>query len=219
YGLSTDVLGRLVEVISGQSLADFFTERIFKPLKMNDTHFVLPDDKRARFAALYEPSNDGNKVVRTSEGRVVKGALIYSANLPYQATNTYFSGGAGLVSTAGDYARFLQMLLNHGELEGARILKPATVAAMTRDQIGPLPMWIPVHGFRFGFGFGINTAAGNDPKKDAVGTFSWGGAFYTDFWVDPKHEIVGVLMTQLYPSNHIKLRDEFHRLINVALEK
>ena len=83
--------------------------------------------------------------------------MIYAASLPYQGTNGYFSGGAGLVSTAGDYARFLQMLLNHGELEGARILKPETVGAMTHDQIGPLPMWIPVHGFRFGYGFGINT--------------------------------------------------------------
>jgi CubicO group peptidase (beta-lactamase class C family) len=106
YGLSTDVLGRLVEVVSGQSLADFFTERIFKPLKMSDTHFVIPQNKRARLAALYEPTNDGNKIIRTSDGRVVKAALIYSTDLPYQSASAYFSGGAGLVSTAGDYARF-----------------------------------------------------------------------------------------------------------------
>jgi CubicO group peptidase (beta-lactamase class C family) len=87
---------------------------------------------------------------------------------------------------------------------------------MTSDQIGPLPMWIPVHGVRFGYGFGINTQAGAEPKKDHVGTFSWGGAYYTDFWVDPQHGIVGVMMTQLYPSNHMKLRDEFHKLVNEA---
>jgi CubicO group peptidase (beta-lactamase class C family) len=218
YGLSTDVLGRLVEVVSGHSLEDFFAERIFKPLKMSDTQFVLPEAKRARLAALYEPSNEGHKIVRTGEGQVTKGALIYAATSPYLETNRYYSGGAGLVSTASDYARFLQMLLNRGELEGARILKPETVSAMTRDQIGPLPMWIPVHGFRFGYGFGINTSAGADPKHDAVGTFSWGGAYYTDFWVDPKHEVIGVMMTQLYPSNHMKLRDEFHRLVNEAIK-
>jgi len=185
---------------------------------MSDTHFTLPDAKRSRLSALYEPSGDTNKVVRTGDGPTVKGALIYAASLPYQGTNGYFSGGAGLVSTAGDYARFLQMLLDYGELEGSRILQPETVHAMTHDQIGPLPMWIPVHGFRFGYGFGINTLATADPKKDPTGTFSWGGAYYTDFWVDPKHETIGVMMTQLYPSNHMKLRDEFHRLVNEAMK-
>jgi CubicO group peptidase (beta-lactamase class C family) len=218
YGLSTDLLGRLVEVVSGQSLEQFFTDRIFKPLKMSDTHFVLPEAKRARLSALYEPSGDTHKVVRTGDGPTVKEALIYAASLPYQGTTGYFSGGAGLVSTAGDYARFLQMLLNHGELDGVRILKSETVHAMTHDQIGPLPMWIPVHGFRFGYGFGINTLSGADPKKDPVGTFSWGGAYYTDFWVDAKHQTIGVMMTQLYPSNHMKLRDEFHRLVNEAMK-
>jgi CubicO group peptidase (beta-lactamase class C family) len=218
YGLSTDVLGRLVEVVSGRSLEEFFAERIFKPLKMSDTHFALPEAKRGRLAALYEPSGAGNKVVRTGDVPTEKKALIYAASLPYQGANGYYSGGAGLVSTAGDYARFLQMLLNHGELEGARILKPDTVTAMTQDQIGPLPMWIPVHGFRFGYGFGINTVAGADSKKDFVGTFSWGGAYYTDFWVDPKHEVIGIMMTQLYPSTHMKLRDEFHRLVNEAVK-
>jgi CubicO group peptidase (beta-lactamase class C family) len=216
YGLSTDVLGRLVEVVSGQSLEAFFAERIFNPLKMNDTYFVLPEGKRSRLAALYEPGADG-RITRVGDGPTVKGTLIYAASLPYQSTKGYFSGGAGLVSTAGDYARFLQMLLNGGELEGARILKPETVAAMTRDQIGGLPMWIPVHGFRFGFGFGINTNAGNDPKKDADGTYSWGGIYYTDFWVDPKHEVIGVMMTQIFPSDRLKLRDEFHRLVNEAV--
>ena len=141
YGLSTDVLGRLVEVVSGQSLDAFFTERIFHPLKMSDTHFVLPEAKRSRLAALYEPGPDG-KIVRTGDGPTVKGALIYAASLPYQPTKGYYSGGAALVSTAGDYARFLQMLLNGGELDGARILNRETVAAMTRDQIGGLAMWI-----------------------------------------------------------------------------
>ncbi len=217
YGLSTDVLGRLVEVVSGQSLEAFFTERIFNPIKMNDTHFVLPEAKRGRLTALYEPGADG-KIARAGEGPTVKGTLIYSASLPYQGTKGYFSGGAGLVSTAGDYARFLQMLLNGGELEGARILRRETVAAMTRDQIGALPIWIPVHGLRFGYGFGINTLPGTDPKKDPEGTYGWGGIYYTDFWVDRKHELIGVMMTQIYPSDRLKLRDEFHRLVNEAVQ-
>jgi CubicO group peptidase (beta-lactamase class C family) len=216
YGLSTDVIGRLVEVVSGQSLEAFFSERIFSPLKLNDTHFVLPEGKHSRLAALYEPGADG-KITRVGDGPTVKGTLIYAASLPYDGTKGYFSGGAGLVSTAGDYARFLQMLLNGGELEGTRILKPDTVAAMTRDQIGGLPMWIPVHGFHFGLGFGINSSPGTGPNKDAAGTFSWGGIYYTDFWVDPKHEVIGVMMTQIYPSDRLKLRDEFHRLVNEAV--
>ena len=217
YGLSTDVLGRLVQVVSGQSLEEFFAERVFKPLKMSDTHFVLPAAKRARLSALYDAGPEG-KISRAADGPTAKGALIYAASLPYEGANGYYSGGAGLVSTAGDYARFLQMLLNHGELEGTRILRGETVDAMTHDQIGGLPMWIPVHGFRFGYGFGVNTGSGGDATKDPGGTFSWGGAYYTDFWVDPKHEVVGVMMTQLYPSNHLKLREEFHRLVNEAIQ-
>jgi CubicO group peptidase (beta-lactamase class C family) len=217
YGLSTDVLGRLVEVVSGQSLEAFFAERIFKPLRMTDTYFALPDAKRTRLAALYDAGPEG-KISRSAEGPTLKGDLTYAASMPYAGANGYYSGGAGLVSTAGDYARFLQMLLNHGQLDGARILRSETVDGMTHDQIGGLPMWIPVHGFRFGYGFGVNTGSGADVKKDAAGTFSWGGAYYTDFWVDPKHEVIGIMMTQVYPSNHLKLREEFHRLVNEAIQ-
>ena len=145
YGLNTDVLGRLVEVVSGQSLDAFLSERILKPLKMDDTHFVLPEAKRNRLAALYEPGKD-ETIVRTGDGPTVRGPLIYSASFPYRGNNGYFSGGAGLVSTADDYARFLQMLLNRGELDGVRILRPETVDAMTRPQTGNLPIWIGVHG-------------------------------------------------------------------------
>jgi CubicO group peptidase (beta-lactamase class C family) len=216
YGLNTDVLGRLVEVVSGQSLDAFLAERIFRPLKMDDTHFVLPESKRSRLAALYEPGPKGT-IVRTGEGPTVRGACIYSASFPYQGNNGYYSGGAGLVSTAADYARFLQMLLNRGELEGARILRPETVAAMTRDQTEGLPLWIPVHGNSFGYGFGVTTRPANDGKKDPVGTFSWGGIYYTDFWVDPKHEVIGIMLTQIFPSDGLNLRNEFHRMVNESV--
>jgi len=216
YGLSTDVLGRVVEVVSGKSLEAFFSDKIFTPLKMNDTHFVLPDAKRGRMAALYEPGTGGS-ILRTGEGPTTKGALIYSANLPYAGTENYFSGGAGLVSTAGDYARFLQMLLNRGEIDGTRLLRPETVDAMTRDQSGGLSMWIPSHGLGFGYGFGVTTKPDHSGRKDPVGTFGWGGIYYTDFWVDPRHDVIGLMMTQIYPSAELRLRDEFHRLVNESL--
>jgi CubicO group peptidase (beta-lactamase class C family) len=124
-----------------------------------------------------------------------------------------------LLSTAGDYARFLQMLLNRGELDGARVLRPQTVDAMTRNQTEGLPLWIPVHGFAFGYGFGVTTQPDADNKKDPAGTFSWGGIYYTDFWVDPKDEVIGVMMTQVFPSGQLKLRDEFHRLVNESIRR
>jgi CubicO group peptidase (beta-lactamase class C family) len=216
YGLSTDVLGRLVEVVSGKTLAAFFQEKILSPLKMNDTHFVLPESKRGRLAAVYEPDSRGS-IVRTGEGPTIKGALIYSASLPYAGTKDYFSGGAGLVSTASDYARFLQMLLNRGEIDGTRLLRPETVDAMTRDQTGGLSLWIPAHGLGFGYGFGVTTKPDGGVKNDPVGTFGWGGIYYTDFWVDPSHGLIGIMMTQIYPSAGLKLRDEFHRLVNESL--
>jgi CubicO group peptidase (beta-lactamase class C family) len=215
YGLSTDVLGRLVEVVSGQSLDAFFNQRIFTPLNMRDTHFVLPESKRSRLAAVYEPSPN-QTIVRTGDGPTVKGALVYSTNLPYKPTPGYFSGGAGLVSTANDYGRFLQLLLNRGQLGGTRLLRPETVGAMTRDQTG-LPLSIGAHGQGFGYGFGVVTRSNGAKADDSVGTFSWGGIYYTHFWVDPKRELIGILMTQIYPNGHLKLADEFHRLVNEAV--
>jgi CubicO group peptidase (beta-lactamase class C family) len=216
YGLSTDVLGRVIEVVSGKSLDAFFDEKIFTPLKMIDTHFVLPESKRWRLASLYEPRPEGS-IVKTGEGPTVKGALIYSANLPYAGTRDYFSAGAGLVSTASDYARFLQMLLNRGELDATRLLRAETVDAMTEDQTAGLRLWIPVHGFAFGYGFGITKNAEGSATHDPAGSYGWGGIYYTDFWVDPRHQLIGIMMTQIYPSTGLKLRDEFHRVVNESL--
>jgi CubicO group peptidase (beta-lactamase class C family) len=218
YGLNTDVLGRLIEVVSGRSLDAFFGQRILRPLRMTDTYFLLPEAERDRLAALYETGPDG-KIKQAAEGPTVKGALVYSADAAYRQSPGYFSGGAGLLSTAGDYARFLQMMLTRGELDGVRILRPETVDAMTRDQTQGLPLWIPVHGFAFGYGFGVNTQPDAEGKKDPVGTFGWGGIYYTDFWVDPKDEVIGIMMTQIYPSGQLKLRDEFHRLVNESIRR
>lgn len=224
YGLSTDVLGRVVEVVSDQTLDTFFRERIFKPLRMDDTFFVVPGAKRRRLAALYTPGAD-KTIRRVGPGRGEAGALTYSATYPANDGNTYFSGGAGLSSTIGDYARFLQMLLNRGELDGVRLLKPETVGLMTANQIGNLRVTFPNHGDAFGYGFGVLTPRGKTEefRRSAyddvatVGTYSWGGIFNTFFWADPERQMLGILMTQVYPSDHLPLRETFKRLTYEAL--
>jgi CubicO group peptidase (beta-lactamase class C family) len=192
YSLATDVLGRVVEIASGRTLDAFFRARIFGPLMMTDTHFLLPAAKRDRLAAVYHPGA-GGKVERTVGHPVQEGPLVYSATYPTWDEGRYYSGGAGLVSTLGDYARFLQMLLNRGELDGARVLRPETVDRMTSNRIGALaiPDW--GHGDRFGYGFGVVAQRGGAPES--VGTYSWGGLFYTYFWVDPANELIGILLT------------------------
>ncbi|HEV3162416.1 MAG TPA: serine hydrolase domain-containing protein [Isosphaeraceae bacterium] len=214
YGLNTDVLGRVVEVASGKSLDRFLHERIFEPLKMADTAFYITPEQRPKLSALYTVSPE-KTVVRVGEQPVHAGPLTYSASVPYQGPRTYFSGGAGLVSSAGDYARFLLMLLNGGELDSARLLKPETIREMTSNQIGPIVMGFGDHGDRFGLGFGITTQAGHGPA--AVGSYSWGGIYYTFFWVDPKNELVGILLTQVFPTDHLTLRADFQKRVYEAM--
>ncbi|MEX2137950.1 MAG: serine hydrolase domain-containing protein [Pirellulales bacterium] len=226
YGLNTDVLGRVVEVASGQMLDRFFEERIFKPLAMSDTHFQLPPDKRSRLAALYT-TNEDRTIRRVGKERITIGPLVYSSTVPLQEPYRYFSGGAGLVSTASDYVRFCQMLLAGGELDGKRLLKQETVAKMTRNQIGDLTPWIGSHGLQFGYGFGIvppptkqsDADSPAAPKEPATpGTYSWGGIYGTYFFSDPKEQLVGVLMMQVHPNDHITLRQDFQRLVYEAIK-
>ncbi len=197
YGLSTDVLGRVVEVISGQNLESFMRKRIFEPLGMNDTYFDLPGDKTSRLAVVYEHGAD-KRIRRLGEDPVQKGELVYSVTSPVRGQRGYCSGGAGLTSSAADYARFLQMLLNGGQWNGTRILKPETVREMTSNQIGDLKCMSPTD--RFGYGFGIVAGAGKD-QVATVCSYTWGGFYGTSFWVDPEKKLVGVLMTQLVPSS------------------
>jgi CubicO group peptidase (beta-lactamase class C family) len=216
YGLNTDVLGRVVEVASGQTLDEFFAKRIFQPLRMNDTHFVLPEAKRPRLATLYAP-DDAKQIRRVGAGPQQAGAARYSATYPLATGSQYQSGGAGLVSTIGDYARFLQMLANRGQLDGVRLLKPETVDEMTKNQIGDFASF-PVHGDKFGYGFGVVTAAGRDEKEvGSVGSYSWGGIFYTYFLVDPQRELTLIFMTQVFPFEHLTLHGEFKRLTYAAM--
>jgi CubicO group peptidase (beta-lactamase class C family) len=215
YSLSTDVLGRLVEVISGQNLESFMRKRIFEPLGMNDTYFDLPSDKVGRLAAVYEPGPD-KRIRRIGDETVHKGELAYCVTSPYKGQRGYCSGGGGLTSSAADYARFLQMLLNGGKWNGARILKPETVRVMTSNQIGDLKFMMPTS--RFGYGFGIVTGTSKD-EATTVGSYSWGGFFSTGFWVDPEKKLVGVFMTQFSPADHLTLYPEFQKLAYAAIQK
>lgn len=217
YGLNTDVLGRVVEVASGKSLAAFFRERIFTPLQMNDTGFVVPREKRSRLAALYTP-DDRQAIRRAASGRIEVGSLVYSASYPTADNSRYYSGGGGLVSTARDYGRFLQMLLNRGELDGKRLLKPETVDQMTRNQIGDKQIGFTVHGDGFGYGFGVVKGREKPPSPASVGSYSWGGIFNTFFWVDPRRQLIGILMTQLYPFNHLTLWKDFQSRVYEDLD-
>src|SRR5699024_3945945 len=147
YGYSTDILGALIEVISGESLKDFLSKNLFEPLKMNDTHFYLPKNKKDRLAVVYTPSENGIEEARNPGGMVGQGAYVKGPRVSY-------SGGAGLLSTAYDYSRFLQMLLNEGTLDGKRILSRKSVELMTVDHISNIEFpW--TNGTGFGLGFSI----------------------------------------------------------------
>jgi len=194
YGLSTDVLGRVVEVVSGISLDEFFQTRIFAPLSMNDTHFRLPEEKNSRLPAVYMRDDNG-QMRRLFDGKMYLEPLPYSVDFAYNGKSTYLSGGAGLCSTASDYMRFCQMLLNGGQLNGKRLLREETVRAMRSNQIGDLSGLDLGPGEKFGLGFQV---VENVEQKDQqlVGSYSWGGFFGTLFWIVPKEDWILVVMLQ-----------------------
>ncbi len=203
YGFNTDILGRVVEVVSGQSLADFFQERIFSPLKMTDTHFFLPPEKVGRFTPVYGHDPAGRLYLVEPADR----------NDYVAGPRKCYSGGAGLVSTARDYGRFLLALLNGGELEGARILSRKSVELMTSNQVGDK------FGDRgFGLGFWITEHVGRSGQLGSVGAFGWGGAYHTTYWVDPQERLVALLMCQLLPARDMDLHPKFSTLVYQALE-
>jgi CubicO group peptidase (beta-lactamase class C family) len=182
YSVSTDVLGYLVQKISGQSLDAFFKERIFKPLRMRDTAFHVPREKVDRFAVCYGPNLGGGL-------KVVDDPL----KSRYLSKPALLSGGGGLVSTARDYMRFCQMLLNKGQLDGARLLRSETVELMTSNQ---LPDGVTREGSGgFGLGFSVQTEDGRSPK----GEYGWGGMASTHFWISPGDELVVVALSQRIP--------------------
>lgn len=208
YGMSIDVLGYLVEVVSKMPLDEFIRTRIFEPLNMQDSYFSIPAVKFPRLAALYKRDKNGNLVKsdRTFTQPVVQ---------------TYFSGGAGVISTAADYVRFAQMLLNKGELGGVRILSRKTVEMMTSNSIGDKYISNSLRftsGDKFGFGFGLRTERGVFDENESLGSFGWDGAFYTRFWVDPKEDLIGIFMSQMdnfWSENYI---GKFKTLVYQSIE-
>ncbi|TVT36602.1 beta-lactamase family protein, partial [Amycolatopsis rhizosphaerae] len=207
YSVSTDVLGRLVEVVSGRNLDEFFAERIFSPLGMDDTGFWVEGEAAERLAALYVPKPGTRKAVRND-----------AFGQTGRSRPDFLSGGGGLVSTAADYHRFTQMLLNRGELDGVRLLSPRAVALMASNHLPggvdleaygrPLFAEMPFHGHGFGLGFSVLIDPVKAKSLASVGEFAWGGAASTAFWVDPAEEVTALFFTQLLPSSTHPVRQE-----------
>ncbi len=194
YGSSTDYVALLVERISGQPLRQFLQENIFDPLEMHDTYYNVPRDKVNRVAAVYSPSGPGNTIE------------LFRA--PAFQETTYFGGVAGLSSTISDYWRFSQMLLNGGELDGVRLLSPKTINLMISNHSGDSNIYVRGPGYGFGLGFGILNEPGKARDPLTPGTFTWGGAWGTVFWIDPVEEMIGIMMTQITSYGHLTVRQE-----------
>jgi len=211
YGYSTDILGALIERVSGDTLDVFLADRILQPLAMKDTHFYLPAAKRDRLATVYSATKDGGlERAPTPGGMVGQGAYV-------DGPRASFSGGAGLLSTAADYARFLQMLLNGGELDGERILSRKTVELMVADHAGDQLTEDWAKGLGFGLGFHVVIDVGAAGAPSSVGEYGWGGAYHSTYWVDPTEELVVVYFTQIIPGrgldDHGKLRSLVYQAI------
>jgi CubicO group peptidase (beta-lactamase class C family) len=215
YGVSTDVLGRVIEVISGQPLDEFFAARVLGPLGMVETWFHAPEPEHHRLAALYTPHPE--------TGRATRSPMSDAAMRPPE----FLSGGGGLVSSAADYLRFTRMLLGGGELDGVRLLSPRTVRMMASNHLPghadleafgrPLFAETTFDGVGFGLGFSVveDPVAGRYPSSR--GEFAWGGAASTAFWVDPAERMVVLFFTQLLPSSTYPIRSQLHQLVHQAL--
>jgi len=210
YGLNTDVLGYLVEVVSEMSLDDFFKKKIFGPLGMKDTYFYIPPEKQNRLATTYYPDSTG-KLQKLPDEYYDNGQI--KINFP-KTNGSYFSGGAGLSSTVYDYAIFLQMLLNGGEYDGKRILSRHTIKMMITNQLGDISS---DEKNTFGLGFSIvsNEDSGKEPVS--VGTYSWGGIYSTDYWADPEEKIVGLIFKQFWNDPAQETNQKFKVMTYAAL--
>ncbi len=210
YSQSTDVLGRVVEVVSGKSLLSFMKERILDPLRMKDTSFYVTD--AAKYPRIAEPL--------AADRTIGAGAALNDPRI----VRKYESGGGGMVSTTADYMKFLQMLLNGGAFGGQRYLSARTIASMTSNHSGaaagvvPGPYYLPGPGYGFGLGFAVRTEAGTNTAIGSVGEYNWGGAGGTAFWVDPKENMYVLYMMQS-PGQRVKYRTALRNTIYGALEK
>ena len=208
YGLNTDLLGYLVEVVSRKPLDQFFQEEIFTPLGMRDTHFYLPVSKADRLVTLYAYVDE----LRVSDGTEAD-IKLDNPRYPVEGAKSYFSGGAGLSSTALDYGRFITMLLNEGELDGQRVLSRKSVELMRAARID----WDGDGDADFGLGFEVINDLGAYGELGTVGVYSWGGAFNTSYWIDPAERLVGVFMSQSRPTE-TDISARYQTLVYQALE-
>ncbi len=211
YSLSVDVLGRLVEVVSGKPLDEFFRTRIFEPLGMKDTYFSPPESKLDRLATAYTYYPDKG-LNRFPDAPITEGSFSYSADYPYRGAKKLFSGGAGLVSTAADYYRFCQMLLDAGRIGNSQLLSRKSIELMTHDQLGKIG---PEQGF--GLGFGIDGVKAPLAELGTPGEYNWGGFFYTAFSIDPKEQMIVIFMGQLHPTGDLHLDQQVHALAYQAI--
>jgi len=210
YSLGVDVLGRLVEVVSGLPLDQFFKARIFEPVGMKDTYFYVPQEKVSRLATAYGIFDD--KLTRFPDKPVTDGFLTYDASYPIAGPKKLFSGGGGLVSTAEDYARFCEMMLENGVVNGKRLLSRKSVELMTHDQLGKIG---PDQGF--GLGFGIDGVKGPLDELGSPGSYNWGGFFYTSFTIDPKEQMIVIFMGQLHPAGDVGIQNKVKTLAYQAI--
>jgi CubicO group peptidase (beta-lactamase class C family) len=219
YSVATDICGHLVELMSDMPLADYLQRRIFEPLAMVDTAFEVAQDKIDRFATLYGYTPD-NALQQLEQNETSPFIPAFTGN-PVRL----HSGGGGLTSTAPDYLRFAQMMLNRGELDGRRILEPATVALMTQNHLPRelLPLTFngvargPFRGYGFGLGYCVNIDPGDTAAAGSLGDFGWGGLADTYCWVDPQQSLIGILMQQYKPSLHHAGRRDFRDCVYRAL--
>lgn len=209
YGYNTDILGALVEVVSGEPLDEYLKTRILEPLGMSDTHFYLPKNKSNRLTVVYSSTDSGLQRAPDPGGMVGQGAYV---NGPRKS----FSGGAGYLSTANDYARFLQMMLNGGEFNGKRIISSKTVELMTINHLGEVSFpWS--NGTGFGLGFSIVEDLGLRGIMGSNGEYGWGGAYHSTYWVDPEEDLVVVYFTQLIPAIGLDDQGKLRALVYQAL--
>ncbi|MBZ5655935.1 MAG: beta-lactamase family protein [Acidobacteriia bacterium] len=211
YSLSVDVLGRFVEVVSGKPLDEFFRTRIFEPLGMKDTYFFPPENKLNRLATAYTYYADKG-LSRFPDTPITEGSFTYSADYPEHGPKKLFSGGAGLVSTAMDYLRFCQMMLDGGKVGATRLVSRKSVELMTGDQLGMIKS-----DFGFGLGFGISGVKAPLSELGSAGEYNWGGFFYTAFTIDPKEQMIVIFMAQLHPTGDLTLDREVHALAYQAI--
>lgn len=214
YSLSDDVLGYLVEKVSGMPFDRFLAERIFNPLGMKDSYFFLPEDKVARLAAAYTYYAEKGLQLLPSGKAIAEGDFSYSSDYPYRGPKVYFSGGGGLCSTAEDYYRFCQTMLNGGELNGRRILSRKSVELMSMNHTQG-----KTDDFAYGLGFGVTSEPRFLTELGSVGSYYWGGFYYTSFMIDPKEDLVAVFMAQLHPTGDLDVDTKAIRLAYQAIKE